>query len=93
MVGWLFHSKESLPNPNAGEEAGCVLKPSEFGEAMADILTQTCKRCFRDEPLTWSELDTMQDRISLFIEDEKSKVDERHIDRAEQELDKRKEGL
>jgi hypothetical protein len=29
---------------------------------------------YRNEPLTWTELDLLADRISLFIEDEKQKV-------------------
>lgn len=50
------------------------MKPSELGEAIADILTQTCKRVFRDEPLTVRELDTVSDRVMMLCRQERDKL-------------------
>ncbi len=71
------------------------MKPSEMGEALADILTQVCKRVFRDEPMTVSEYDNLADRVFLLCADERERLaaHEDLIERAEQALDARKEGL
>jgi|HubBroStandDraft_6_1064221.scaffolds.fasta_scaffold00134_67 hypothetical protein len=68
------------------------MRPTELSEAVADIMTKTCKRVFRAEEMTWDELDRFADRVMMLCEDEKAKLQmEREIDRAEQMLDARKE--
>lgn len=52
------------------------MRPSQCGEAIADILTQTVGRVFREEPITEAEWDTMTDRILRLAEQEKAKLKE-----------------
>jgi hypothetical protein len=40
------------------------MKPSDLYEELADIVTQTVKRPYRDEEVTPDELDTIAERIA-----------------------------
>jgi hypothetical protein len=50
------------------------VKPSELAESIADIMTQTCKRMFRDEPVTVREFDTISDRVMMLCRNERDKL-------------------
>ena len=45
------------------------MKPSEAYEAIADIMTQTVKKPYRDEPITFDEWETISYRIVVFIQE------------------------
>lgn len=71
------------------------MRPSDLFQEMADIVQRTCKKVYRDEPCTAQELDAISDRVMLLCAEERDRIaaEAEVIDRAEQELDKRKEGL
>lgn len=48
-------------------------KPNEFYQDLADLVTQVVKRPFRDEPVTLDELDSIGDKVALFIAELKNK--------------------
>jgi hypothetical protein len=50
-----------------------MMKPSELGEAFADILTEVCLRVFRPERLTDREWDLITERLLLLAAEEKRK--------------------
>ena len=42
-------------------------KPSELFEQLCDMVALTCKRVYRDEPVTPEELDILAERIARYL--------------------------
>ena len=48
------------------------MRPNEAFQRIADIITETTKRPYRDEPLTDEEWSVITDRILLLAKEEKA---------------------